>query len=496
MGVHTRLVNFNKRFATLRNVPVILNYFDDSTEEERKRINDQIRTKYTDDLLSNLPSCNCGEIVGEFNKNVVCFTCHSKVESPLEQNLEPILWMKAPVGVKTLINPTFWMMLSEKFTRSNYSIVRWLLDRDYRPAIRVPPVMEEVEALGLPRGINAFYENFDMIMDALFTIKGFRPKKGTVDPLQTVIKDYRESLFCDYLPIPNRSLLVLEETHVGNYADPIVTGAVDAIRTMIGIDGEGSNLSVQDKENRTIRSIDQFAEFYDGFYRDTLAQKVGIFRKHVFGTRSHWSFRAVISSITDAHDYDELHIPWGIGVSLFRIHLINKLIRLHGMTPNQAIGHLNDHALRYCPILDELFKLLITECPYKGIPVVFQRNPSLERGSAQALFITKVKTEVEIPTVSLSILIVKGYNADFDGDQLNGTLCIDHMTADELAKLAPHMSTLDLNEPRNVATNLSMPKPVVSTFAAWIHDNDNNQDLPPGELTARIQNALKLRNAA
>lgn len=490
MGVHTRLKNFEQRFATLRNVPTILNYFDDSTEEERKRINDQIRTKYTEDLLSNLCSCSCGEIVGEFNKNVVCFTCRTKVESPLDQNLEPILWMKAPHGVHKLINPTFWMMLNEKFTRSSFSIIRWLLDRDYRPGIKIPPVMEEVEALGLPRGINAFYQNFDTIMDALFSIKGFRPKKGTVDPLQTVIAQYRDCLFTSYLPIPNRSLLVLEETHVGNYADPTVTGAVDAIRTMVGIDAVGNNLSLQDKENRTIQSICMFADYYDAFYREKLAQKEGIFRKHVFGTRSHWSFRAVISSITDAHDYEELHISWGIGVSVFRIHLINKLVRKHGMTPNQAIGHLNDHACRYDPLLDQLFQELIAECPYKGIPVVFQRNPSLERGSAQTLFITKVKTDVMIPTVSLSILIVKGYNADFDGDQLNGTVCIDHMTAEELSALAPHKSTLDLNAPRNVATNLSMPKPVISTIAHWMHDDDNEQQLPQGELSARIAAAL------
>lgn len=490
MGVYTRLVNFDHRFATLRNIPIIINQIDDTTEEEKDKINDQIRTKYTDDLLSNLPSCECGEVVGEFNIGVKCPTCHSKVVSPMEQNLEPILWMKAPVGVRALINPTFWTMLTEKFTRSNFSICRWLLDRDYRPAIKIPPIMEDVERLNLPRGINAFYENFDMIMDALFSLKGFRPKKGTLDPLQIVIRDYRECLFAQYLPIPNKSLLVIEETHVGTYVDPIVIGAVDAIRTMLGIDADLNSLSVQQKENRTIKSIDQFCEFYDGVYRETLAQKVGIFRKHIYGTRSHFSFRAVISSLTDAHRYDELHIPWGIGISLLRLHLINKLLRLHGMTPNQAIGHLNSHAAKYCPIIDNLFQLLIQESPYGGIPVVFQRNPSLERGSAQSLIVTKVKTRVEVPTVSLSILIVKGYNADFDGDQLNGTLSIDHMTADELYKLSPHMSTLDLNAPRNVATNLSMPKPVVATIANWMHDTEEDAVLPDGVLEARIQEAL------
>lgn len=38
--------------------------------------------------------------------------------------------------------------------------------------------------------------------------------------------------------------------------------------------------------------------------------------------------------------------------------------------------------------------------------------PSLERGSVQLTRITKVKTDPDIPTVSISILIVKGLNAD------------------------------------------------------------------------------------
>jgi len=37
--------------------------------------------------------------------------------------------------------------------------------------------------------------------------------------------------------------------------------------------------------------------------------------------------------------------------------------------------------------------------------------PSLERASAQSVFITKVKTDPAIPTVSISILAIKGLNA-------------------------------------------------------------------------------------
>lgn len=332
----------------------------------------------------------------------------------MDLDLEPLLWIRAPTGVISLMNPLVWTMLNEKFTKSSFSIIQWLCDTTYKPQVKIPVIMEDVLNLGIARGWNNFVSNFDSIIAALFEIKGFRAKKGIPDPLEILLKQSRDCVFSQFLPLPNRSLLVIEETNTGTYADPIITGAVDAIRTMVGIDSILSNHTVRMKENRTVKTISQLAEFYDELAKNTLAKKEGIFRKHIFGTRSHFSFRGVISSLTEKHNYDEIHIPWGIGISVFRIHLVNKLFKL-GYTPNNAIGFLNEHAQKYHPLLDQLFNELISESPAPGPNCIMQRNPSLERGSAQSVYITKVKTDPNIPTVSMSILTVKGLNADYDG---------------------------------------------------------------------------------
>lgn len=483
MGISLELVNFDDLFnQKVKTTPVIINDVADSNEKEKNALNKLIYTKYSSDLLSNLPSCECGEVAGEYNVGLVCPVCNTKVTPPIEQELEPIVWMRAPNGVAPLINPIVWTMLNRKFTRSGFEILRWICDTTYKPQVKVPKVMEAVQELEIPRGYNNFYQNFDAIVAKLFGLRAFKQRRDAIDPLFEVIRLQRDCVFSQYLPLPNRSLLVVEETNVGHYTDPTVPGAIDAIRMMAAIDSPLSNHSPRVKENRTIKTIARLSEFYEDWYRYTLAKKEGVFRKNIYGGRSHFSFRAVISSLTEEHDLRELHIPWGIGVSVLRIHLLNKLLRHHNMTPNEAIGFLNAHAQRYSPLLDQLFQELIAECPYPGIPVVFQRNPSLERGSAQSMYVTKVKPATEIPTVSMSILSVRGYNADFDGDQLNGTLSLDLMTSEELQKLAPHMSTFDLNEPRKVSKNLSMPKPVVSTIAAWMHAKFNEGIDPQKQL--------------
>jgi hypothetical protein len=411
LGVYLELSNFDSLFRNAKRAPIIINDLQETSEDDKDSFNKLVYTKYAGDLLSNLPSCECGEIIGEHNLGVQCKNCRTEVKSPMDHDLEPVIWMRAPKGVRALINPVVWTMINEKFTRSGYEIIKWLTDTTYKPQVRTPVIMEAVQALGIPRGFNNFIDNFDSIINALFELKGFKQKKGVLDPLQVLLRDQRSSIFSEYLPLPNRSLLVIEETSLGTYVDPIITGAVDAIRTIVGIDSDLSFHNARTKENRTVKTIAQLANFYDDLARTTLAKKEGIFRKHAFGTRSHFSFRGVISSLTENHAYDEIYIPWGIGISVFRIHLINKLLR-RGYTSNNAVAFLNEHAQKYHPLLDELFQLLINESPLGKISCVIQRNPSLERGSAQAMYITKVKTDPAIPTISLSILSVVGFNAD------------------------------------------------------------------------------------
>lgn len=419
MSIYQSLINFDDVFAKLQSPPVIVNDIMDSSEEEREALKASIYTKYNSDLLSNLPSCDCGDIKGEYNIGVHCLNCNSDVKSPMEQDIEPILWMRSPRGVAKLINPIVWTMLTERFTRSNFDILLWICDTTYRSHVKIPLVLDEIQSAGIQRGYNYFVNNFEWIMDTLFNIKSFKlPRtKGVVerDYLRELIERDKECIFSDYIPLPNKSILVIEGTNVGTYADPVVVGAIDAIQTISSIDSSLFQHSLRTKENRTIKALSKLAEFNDNYYKTSLAKKSGIFRKHVFGSRSHFSFRAVISSITEPHNYDEIYIPWGIATSVLRIHVLNKLLK-RGRDINNAIEFLNTHAQKYCVELDEIFNELIAEAPNgKGIPCITQRNPSLERGSVQLTYISRVKTDPNIPTVSISILIVRGLNADFDG---------------------------------------------------------------------------------
>ena len=480
------LVDFDKVFRSHQGkAPVIINDVPAFSETDKDKLNRIIFTTFSGDLLSNIPACDCGKTSGEYNMHVMCRTCNTPVQQLFDQDLIPLTWIRSPEGVAKLMNPLVWTMLKNSFTISSFNIIHWLCDTTYHPTTNPPPVLSKVREIlinGVPieRGYNYFVTNFEKIITELMELKYFRTAQKNprqqMRVLRKLLEHQRSRIFSDYLPIPHRSLLVVEENNLGVYVDPITTGAIDAIQTLAGIDTGFHVYSLRTRENRTVKTIDQLADFYEATYKDTLSRKEGIFRKHVFATRSHFSFRAVITSITDAHNYDEIYIPWGVATAVLRIHLMNKLTKL-GYTPNEGIAFINEHAQKYDPLLDRLFDEIIQESPNgRGISCLLNRNPSLARGSIQHVYITKVKKDPAIPTVSISILIVRGLNADFDGDATQFSIAVDQKVEKELKYLAPHMSAFGMNSPRVVSDNLAMPKPVVSTIANWLDNIDATPD--------------------
>ena len=482
MGTSARLVDFDKLFRERKGgEAVIINDVPSFSEEDNKRLESLIFTRFSGDLLNNVPQCGCGDVTGEYNLGVECEKCGTKVSPVFDENLQPITWFRAPQGVRSLMNPLVWTMLKNRFKIGKFRVVPYLCDTHYS----VPPIQavkfDQINAImikGKPiqRGYNYFLDNFDEIMTALFEHPLFHKQGSQPDELRVLLRVYRQQIFPKFLPIPHRSLLVLEQNDLGWFVDPITTGAMDAVHILAGIDTDSNMFATFVKENRTAKAISQLADYFDQTYRETMAGKEGLFRKHVVASRSHFSFRAVVSSLTKAHYYREIHIPWGVATSVLREHLKNKLLKLD-YTPNEAARFIDEHAERYNPFLDSLFRELIAEAPSgKGISATLNRNPSLARGSIQSVFITQVKTDINDPTVSLSILVVKPLNCDFDGDALQFTIAVDQVIEQKLETLAPHMSVYGIEAVRTLANSASLSKPVVATIANWLESEPDPVD--------------------
>ncbi len=411
MPVYQKLVDFNEVFKNLTIEPIIINSLDDFTQENKDKIKNYTQTILSEDHISALPRCDCGDIKGEYNIGVYCPKCDSRVHNTIEDSLEPILWFRKPEGIPGLINPTIWNQLNNRFRKSGIGLFKWLIDTNFKLEKNIP-IIQFLEAQNLPRGYINFVENFDSIMDFFFSIKEFsiekQKKKDKRDYLRDLLIDYRHLVFTDYWPIINKSLLIVETTNMGIYMDPLVKDALNIAHMLINID-KHNNLKI--RENRIVKALERMDNFYDSFNRKIVLSKTGLARKHIFGTRSHFSFRAVITGNMGVHEYDELWLPWSIGVTAFREHILNKLFKLQ-YSLLDSIALLYSHVYKYHPLLDQILKELIAESPHRGIPVIFQRNPSLQVGSGQMYRVTKFKSDPQDNTVTVSIMTVSSPNAD------------------------------------------------------------------------------------
>lgn len=518
MSVHQQLVNFNKIFSQLTKPPVIVNDLHTATEEDKEDLNRKIYTLYDSGVMDTIASCECGKITGDFNIGVICSSCNSAVTSPSEDDLDPLLWIRTPDEIESLFNPHVWLILNEFFCIGSFSLIRYIADTTYNPPKEMDVVAKLHEA-GIQRGYNWLVQNFWFVIEKLSSLSNFAKddKSISLGEVMRMLTEYKDCIFCNYLPLPNRALLVIEKTNVGKFVDEVYANVINAIQMIASIDigknskkTEPSTASVQDllyttdpndidddsypellpqamslkrKENRVAKMLTRLAAFYNTYYKNNFAKKAGIFRKHIYASRAHFSARSVIVSITEPHEYDEFHIPWTTGIAVLRYHLLNKLEK-RGYLPNQALALLNDYARRYHPLLDELFKELIEESVYvnpdtgqyqKGIVCSVCRNPSLWRGSIVRLRITKVKPDPKQLCFSLSILAVRSLNADFDGDAIGMMLALDDVMADALNVHRGAYNVFDVSRPRQLSDTMAIPKPVVANINRWYNDTVESQ---------------------
>jgi len=108
-----------------------------------------------------------------------------------------------------------------------------------------------------------------------------------------------------------------------------------------------------------------------------------------------------------------------MGVTTHKLEILNLLQNRYGYTQRDALDLFFKSKEEYSAVIHEILDTLIAECPYKGLPVEWDRNPSIDVGSEQLIFVTKFKSDVHDKTISMSQIIVNAPNADSKSGSVN-----------------------------------------------------------------------------
>nr|WGM70452.1 RNA polymerase beta' subunit [Serenoa repens]WGM72245.1 RNA polymerase beta' subunit [Acoelorraphe wrightii] len=140
-------------------------------------------------------------------------------------------------------------------------------------------------------------------------------------------------------------------------------------------------------------------------FSDVIEGKEGRFRETLLGKRVDYSGRSVIV-VGPSLSLHQCGLPREIAIELFQTFLIRGLIRQHVAS---NIGIAKSQIREKEPIVWEILQEVM-----RGHPVLLNRAPTLHRLGIQAF----QPILVEGRAICLHPLVCKGFNADFDGDQM------------------------------------------------------------------------------
>nr|YP_009729893.1 RNA polymerase beta' subunit [Caldesia parnassifolia] len=140
-------------------------------------------------------------------------------------------------------------------------------------------------------------------------------------------------------------------------------------------------------------------------FSDIIEGKEGRFRETLLGKRVDYSGRSVIV-VGPSLSLHQCGLPREIAIELFQIFVIRGLIRQQVAS---SIGIAKSQIREKEPIVWEILQEVM-----QGHPVLLNRAPTLHRLGIQAF----QPILVEGRAIWLHPLVCKGFNADFDGDQM------------------------------------------------------------------------------
>lgn len=477
-AVTHELISHDEYFIQTTNVKVILNSLDKYNINDIELINKQLMTIYNTDVLDIVPQCDCGNLRATSYLGRTCESCGTEVQE-IEKKIEPFMWLETLEPSIKFINPQFYLMVRYTLDKK-IDTLRWLSDHRYNPVNNNKLPVWLYGCLEIIKGVRSYnnmIDNLDKILLYLYEHPEFIKKPSKREDLGYFIEMWREQrtkILSSYIPIVNKKLFVMENTTKGKFVNLAVADVMDVVLTWINTANTESTLLK--KQIDTVNVLHKLSDIYYNYYDKYILKKPGMFRKHVFGSRSPFTFRSVITSIPGPHDHQELRLPWGIACTVFDLHIHNKLRKKYSF--KDANAKLAKAIKKYDSEIHDILIELAMEAPDQKIWCMAQRNPSLLQGSGQCVYIPPhgFKVDPTDNTIGISPLILKACNGDIDGDELNFWLMLDNLMYDEFKTFSPFYNVPDLSKPFSVSGNLTLLSPGNYILGNYLDDKTSVPD--------------------
>lgn len=449
----------DKAFASTTIDKIILNDLNFASIEDNELLSKHLETVYQDNAVEIRPHCACKELTGSQFLGAQCPSCLCTVVSPFDK-YESNLWLKTLHPDLRFISTDYWNRVRLWISSDpNIDILRWIVDKRYNSSKlskgTISTILGTIKSLpNFERSYTWLLNNMVQLMVAIENLPNFKNKRDASKILKSLWNTKNAQVTSTYLPVLSSRYFILEKSKKGKIT-PVSRGLLlDSLKQFIYSANEDRNF--QQISNQMGKTVASLADFYYKEFKQVASGKAGLFRKNIYGTRSHFTARGVIIPFFGKHRHDEIHLPYKMAVTLLRMHIFNRLLK-SGMSHKEIDKKLWQGVNKFDQELYNIMLQLIEETDGgKGIPCLVTRNPSQKIGSTYLLYVTFIKLDIGDNTINYSSLIVKAPNADYDGDSLNVTLLTDKRLEKMFHRVRVAASVPDDSKPFTVSSNVNL----------------------------------------
>ena len=143
-----------------------------------------------------------------------------------------------------------------------------------------------------------------------------------------------------------------------------------------------------------------------------MSKKTGFIRSEIVGGPSQFSGRAVITLDT-LLNINEVAVPYNMILTACKFKVAHMISTRYNMTLEESCRFIDENER------DPMVVACLDEIVDEGIWLLMLREPTNNLASIELVKVKRYKLEDADDTVSLTIEVLAGLNADFDGDQLD-----------------------------------------------------------------------------
>ena len=359
------------------------------------------------DQFQNTFRCSCGMTKGKINLGITCKYCGTKVEN-VETNPRYTGWIVIKRDDFFVIHPNL------------YKSIEFLIGKDELDnIIKIEKNVDEdghihkVDQDGQPFygiGMIEFHDRFDEILE--YYVNKYPQKRNYYNN----IMENRDKIFTQSIPVFSTMLRPFNEDKESFYfeeSNATYTKINKLVSELNYYKPKANESKIKANAQLLYDTQVEFMKLYDNMVTICEGKKGTI--RSLFAGRYNFTARSVIVS-NHTLRADQVILSYHVLVEMLHASIINILKKTYNLSYQDAYNRWYAAKINKDPLVVKIIESMIKNNPYGGIPVIINRNPTINYGSILQMFCIGITDSY---TMEIPLQILKLLAADFDGDTLN-----------------------------------------------------------------------------